>query len=100
MPTAQEKLLLKTAERILKTSLAAQLGEKFLTITDLETHPIGRAFFETGFKVGTESVLTVIKERTRHEEESPPPAARAWENSDVYIEEETSKPASIGWDHA
>jgi leucyl aminopeptidase (aminopeptidase T) len=85
MVTAQEKLLLKTAQSILKTSLAAQPGEKFLTITDPETYPIGRAFFEAGVKVGAESILTVIKERTRHGEEPPGPVAKAWENSDVYI---------------
>jgi hypothetical protein len=67
--TPQEKLLLKTPEGILKTSLAAQPGEKFLTITDLETYPIGRAFFEVAVKVGAEPILAVTKERSRHGEE-------------------------------
>jgi leucyl aminopeptidase (aminopeptidase T) len=85
MGNALEKLLLKTAESILKTNLAAQPGEKFLTITDAETYSIGHAFFEGGLKVGAESILTVMKERTRHGEEPPAPVAKAWENSDVYI---------------
>jgi leucyl aminopeptidase (aminopeptidase T) len=85
MAKALEKLLLRTAENILKTNLAAQPGERFLTITDVDTYPIGRAFFEAGLKVGTESILSVMKERTRHGEEPPPPVARAWESSDVFI---------------
>jgi leucyl aminopeptidase (aminopeptidase T) len=85
MASALERLLLNTAESILRTSLAAQPGERFLTITDVETHPIGRAFFEAGLKVGAESILAVMKERTRHGEEPPPPIAKAWENSDIYI---------------
>ncbi len=85
MATALEKLLLKTAESILKTSLAVQPGERFLTITDVGTYPIGRAFFEAGLKVGAESILNVMRERTRHGEEPPQPVAKAWENSDAYI---------------
>jgi len=85
MSKPQERLLLKTAESILKTSLAAKPGEKFLIITDIETYPIGHAFFEAGLKLGTEAILTVMKERTRHGEEPPPPIAKAWEDSDIYI---------------
>jgi len=85
MARALEKLLLNTAENILKTSLAAQPGEKFLTITDVETYPIGHAFFEAGLKVGAESILSVIRERTRHGEEPPLPVAKAWESSDLFI---------------
>jgi leucyl aminopeptidase (aminopeptidase T) len=80
-----ERLLLRTAESLLKTSLAAQPGEKLLTITDVATYPIGRAFFEAGLKVGAESILTVMKERTRHGEEPPPPIAKAWESCDIFI---------------
>lgn len=85
MAKAQEKLLLKTAESIVKTSLAAKPREKFLVITDPETYPIGNAFFNAGVKVGAETILTVIKERTRHGEEPPAPVAKAWENSDLFI---------------
>ena len=85
MAKTQEKSLLKTAESIVKTSLALQHGEKFLIITDVATYPIGHAFFDAGLKVGAEAILTVIRERNRHGEEPPPPVAKAWENSDVYI---------------
>jgi leucyl aminopeptidase (aminopeptidase T) len=85
MSKTLEQLLLRSAESILKTNLAAQPGEKFLTITDFETYPIGRAFFEAGLKVGAESILTVMKERTRHGEEPPMPIAKAWESCDIFI---------------
>jgi leucyl aminopeptidase (aminopeptidase T) len=85
MPTAQEKLLLKTAENVLRTSLAVKPSEKFLTITDGVTYPIGHAFFEAGKKIGSESILVVIKERTRHGEEPPAPVAKTWEDSEVFI---------------
>jgi len=85
MAKAPERLLLKTAESILRTSLAAKAGEKFLIITDIETYPIGRAFFEAGLKLGAESILTLMRQRTRHGEEPPPPIAEAWQSSDIFI---------------
>jgi len=85
MVKAQEKLLLRTAESILKTSLAARQGEKFLTITDPTTYAVGHAFFEAGLKLGTESILAVIRERTRHGEEPPLPIAKAWEGCDIFV---------------
>jgi len=85
MANALEKLLLRTAESLLKTSLAAQPGERLLTITDVATYQIGRAFFEAGLKVGAESILMVMKGRTRHGEEPPPPVAKAWQSCDIFI---------------
>lgn len=60
-------------------------SEKFLVITDIETYPIGRSFFEAGRKVGSEVCLALIKERTHHGEEPPKLVATAWKESDVYI---------------
>jgi leucyl aminopeptidase (aminopeptidase T) len=85
MAKASEELLLRTAESLLKTSLAAKPSEKLLIITDVATYPIGRAFFEAGLKVGAESILTVMKERTRHGEEPPSLVAEAWESCDIFI---------------
>jgi leucyl aminopeptidase (aminopeptidase T) len=85
VPKVQEKLLLKTAKNLVKTSLGVKPGEKFLVITDRGTFPIGVAFFEAGVDAGAETVLNVIKERTRHGEEPPSPVAKAWQDSDVYI---------------
>ena len=82
---AEEKLLLKTAENLVKTSLAVKPGEKFLVITDIETYPIGKAFFDAGVKASCETILMVITERTRHGEEPPDPVAKAWEQANVYI---------------
>jgi len=82
---AQENLFLKTAAKILKTSLAVKPTEKFLVITDEETYPIGRAFFEAGRKADTEACLVLIRERTHHGEEPPAPVAAAWKTCDAYI---------------
>jgi leucyl aminopeptidase (aminopeptidase T) len=85
VPKGEEKLLVNTAKNLIKTSLAVKSGEKFLVITDKETFPIGAAFFEAGVDAGAETVLNLIKERTRHGEEPPSPVAEAWKTSDVYI---------------
>ena len=85
MTIAEERMLLKTASAIVKTNLAVSAGEKFIIITDMETYPIGHAFFNAGLEADAETVLTIIKERTRHGEEPPEPVAKAWETSSVYI---------------
>jgi leucyl aminopeptidase (aminopeptidase T) len=82
---AQEDLFLRTAEKILKTSLAVKPHEKFLVITDEETYPIGRSFFEAGRRADAEACLALIRERTHHGEEPPAPAAAAWTACDAYI---------------
>lgn len=82
---AQENLFLRTAAKILKTSLVVKPGEKFLVITDGETYPIGRAFFEAGQRADAEACLTLIRERTHHGEEPPVTAAAAWKTCDAYI---------------
>lgn len=82
---AQEKLFLRTAARILKTSLAVKPAEKFLVITDEETYPIGRAFFEAGRRANAEACLALIRERTHHGEEPPLPVSAAWKACDAYI---------------
>jgi len=82
---AQENLFLRTATKILKTSLAVRPAEKFLVITDEETYPIGRAFFEAGRKGDAEACMALIRERTHHGEEPPIPVAAAWKTCDAYI---------------
>lgn len=84
-PKTQQRQLLKTAENLVKTSLSVKPGEKFLVITDPETYAIGSAFFEAGLKQGAETVLNVIRERTRHGEEPPSIVAKAWADADVFI---------------
>lgn len=82
---AQENLFLRTATKILKTSLAVKPAEKFLVITDEETYAIGRAFFEAGRKADAEACLALIRERTHHGEEPPLPVSAAWKTCDAYI---------------
>lgn len=78
-------MFLRTATRIVKTSLVVKPGENFLVITDSETYPIGRAFFEAGRKADAEVSLALIRERERHGQEPPLPVAAAWKESEVYI---------------
>jgi leucyl aminopeptidase (aminopeptidase T) len=85
MTRAPERFLLETASKIVVTNLAVKAGESFITITDVETFPIGYAFFDAGLKVGAEAVLAVIKERTHHGQEPPEPVTKAWAASSVYI---------------
>jgi leucyl aminopeptidase (aminopeptidase T) len=78
-------LFLRTATKILKTSLVVKPAEKFLVITDEETYAIGRAFFEAGRTADAEACLALIRERTHHGEEPPLPVAAAWKACDAYI---------------
>jgi len=82
---ALQNLFLKTAGKILKTSLAVKPAEKFLVITDEETYQIGRAFFEAGRNADAEACLALIRERKHHGEEPPLPVAEAWKACDAYI---------------
>lgn len=82
---AQERLFLRTAMKIVRTSLALKPSEKFLVVTDVETYPIGRAFFEAGRNANSEVCMALIRERTHHGEEPPLPIAAAWKTCDAYI---------------
>ncbi|MEM2213292.1 MAG: aminopeptidase [Candidatus Nezhaarchaeales archaeon] len=80
----KEKLR-KAADIIVKTCLGVKAGEKFLVITDTEKEIIGRAIAERGWEVGAETILVVMKPRTRHGEEPPEPLAIMWPKVDVFI---------------
>jgi len=75
----------KAAEVTVKTCLGVKAGEKFLVLTDLDTEAIGRAIAEVGWDVGAETMLVVMRPRTRHGEEPPEPIASMWSKVDVFI---------------
>lgn len=77
--------LKKAAETTVKVCLGVKPGEKFLVITDTETKEIGEAIFEVGLSVGAETILTIMKPRTRHGEEPPEPIAEMWKHVDVFV---------------
>ncbi|MDH5815461.1 MAG: aminopeptidase [Candidatus Nezhaarchaeota archaeon] len=80
----KEKLR-KAAEMVVKTCLGVRAGEKFLVITDTESEVIGRAIAESGWEVGAETILVVMRPRTRHGEEPPEPIAVMWPKADVFV---------------
>ena len=73
------------AKNVVETCLGVKQGEKFLIITDTETKEIGEAIFTAGLEVGAETILVVIKPRSRHGEEPPEPIAVMWPTADVYV---------------
>lgn len=80
----KEKLR-KAASMAVKTCLGVKVGEKFLVITDTESEIIGRAIAEEGWEVGAETMLVVMRPRTRHGEEPPEPIAIMWPKADVFV---------------
>jgi len=77
--------LLRAAEIAVKTCLGVKPGEVFLVITDTETREVGEALARVGFDVGAETMLVVMKPRTRHGEEPPRPVAEMWRYVDVFV---------------
>jgi leucyl aminopeptidase (aminopeptidase T) len=77
--------LVDIAKRVLRSNLGLRSGENFLVITDTEKEEIGRALFEAGLDMGAESVIMVMKPRTRNAEEPPRIVAEAWKSADVFL---------------
>ena len=80
-----EEAFQKAAETVVKKCLNVKAGETFLVITDTERLNIGNALFKKGLEVGAETLLVVMKPRTRHGEEPPEPIAEMWKHVDVFV---------------
>ncbi|RLE50023.1 MAG: aminopeptidase [Candidatus Methanomethylicota archaeon] len=80
-----EESLYRVALNVVRVNLGVKSGEKFLVITDFEKEVIGRALAKAGSEVGAETILAVIKPRSRHGEEPPEPIAEMWRHVDVYV---------------
>ncbi len=74
-----------SATTVIRDCLGVKPEERLLVITDYETERIGRALFEVGLKMGAESILMVMKPRTRHGEEPPRTVAEAMKSCDVFV---------------
>jgi len=77
--------LKRAAEAAVRTCLGIMPGETFLVITDTEKEAIGKALFEAGLEAGADSLLALMKPRTKHGEEPPNPIADMWVHADVYV---------------
>ena len=79
------ELLRKAAESVVKSCLNVKAGETFFIITDTETKVIGEAIFEKGLEAGAETLMVLMKPRSRHGEEPPSPVAEMWQHVDVFV---------------
>lgn len=75
----------KAAEVVIKKCLSVKPDETFLVITDTEKLNIANALFKKGIEVGAETLMVIMKPRTRHGEEPPKPIAEMWKHVDVFI---------------
>ncbi|MEM4489269.1 MAG: aminopeptidase, partial [Desulfurococcaceae archaeon] len=85
VPEELREKLKKAARTVVRTCLGVKTGEKFLVITDTDSEIIGRAIAEVGWEVGAETILVVMKPRTRHGEEPPEPIAAMWTKADAFV---------------
>jgi len=77
--------LKEIAKTVLQKSFNLKSGETLLVITDTAKYKIGEAFFEAGLELGAESLMTVMKPRSRSGEEPPKPIAEMWKHVDVFV---------------
>ncbi len=73
------------AKTVLQKSFNLKSGEILLVITDIVKYKIGEAFFEAGLEMGAESLMTIMKPRSRSGEEPPKPIAEMWKYVDVFV---------------
>lgn len=70
---------------VVRTCLGVRENERFLVIADIPTRRIGEALFTAGINVGAETILLIMKPRSRHGEESPEAVAEAMRNVDAFV---------------
>ncbi len=75
----------EVAKRVLEKCFALKPSESLLVITDTITYEIGEAFFYAGLELNAESLLVVMKPRSRSGEEPPKPIAEMWKHVDVFV---------------
>lgn len=75
----------KAADIVVRKCLNVKPGEIFLIITDTEKLNIANALFKKGLEVGAETLMAIMKPRTRHGEEPPKPIAEMWKHVDVFV---------------
>ncbi len=64
----QEKIV-ETSINMLKDCLGLKAGETFLIVSDDSRKELAESLYEAGKRIGAESMLTVMKERSKSGEE-------------------------------
>ncbi|MFE5319007.1 aminopeptidase [Paenibacillus sp. NPDC056579] len=77
--------LTEISKNVLQSCLGLKAGETFLVVTDDVKKELAEALYEAGKQLGAESMLAVMKERTKSGEEPPAPIAIAMANSNVVV---------------
>jgi leucyl aminopeptidase (aminopeptidase T) len=81
-----EKLaMMRSVGNILDSCLAIKPKEQLLVLTDTDNLPTGQLFALAGEERGAETILLVIKPRTRHGEELPSIVADAMKAADAIV---------------
>lgn len=80
----QEKIV-ETSINMLKDCLGLKAGETFLIVSDDSRKELAESLYEAGKRIGAESMLTVMKERSKSGEEPPAPIAAAMAASQVVV---------------
>jgi len=80
----QEKIV-ETSINMLKDCLGLKTGETFLIVSDDSRKELAESLYEAGKRIGAESMLTVMKERSKSGEEPPAPIAIAMAASQVVV---------------
>lgn len=79
------KNLKDSADMVVQVCLGVKPKERFLIVSDIFTRPIGEALFDAAISVGAETMLFIMKPRSRHGEEPPEAVAEAMSHVDVFV---------------
>ncbi|WP_079908550.1 aminopeptidase [Paenibacillus sp. 32352] len=77
--------LTEISKNVLKNCLGLKENETFLVVADEVKKELAESLFEAGKQLGAESMLVVMKERSKSGEEPPAPVATAMANSNVVV---------------
>jgi leucyl aminopeptidase (aminopeptidase T) len=81
----EKMALMRSIGNILDSCLAIKPKEQLLVLTDTDNVDVGQLFALAGEERGAETVLMIIKPRTRHGEELPKVIAEAMRASDAIV---------------
>jgi leucyl aminopeptidase (aminopeptidase T) len=77
--------MMRSVGNILDSCLAIKPREQLLVLTDADNLAVGKLFALAGEERGAETILLVMKPRTRHGEELPPVIAQAMRHADAIV---------------
>lgn len=81
----EKMALMRSVGNILDSCLAIKPKEQLLVLTDTENVSVGNLFALAGEERGAETILMIIKPRTRHGEELPKVIAEAMRAADAIV---------------